>query len=585
MENLNSLPTLEKLIQSQIGVRVFLLLLVFYLFIFGAFLNEVYHSILSLELEIQQKSTELGNYIISEELVGNNQAIKLKLASLSTNEVKYAYLKQLSDKKNNRLYWHPIFDWSYIYQIEDIRKQKMGYLVVYGNFLKYHHFGYHLIIRLIFITIFSLIIFLFLYPLSKKIPKRIFMEPIKGLLKELNEDKNCAHTGISKYYSKEMFEVHVMISKLMDDVEKKAKDFAMWSLARQVAHDIRSPLVTLDAAISSIKETPEEKRIVIRQTLSRIHDIANNILQKNSPELLSKSTISESKKHTVILLSAIVDSLISEKRLQYNERMNIQIIFELDMNSYGIFSKINLMEFKRVLSNLINNAVESIDNIGEVRVSLYSENNYAIIKITDNGRGIPISIRNKLGQQDVTAEKENGTGLGLYHAYQTLKALRGGLEIISKTKEEGNNGTTIKLSLLQESPPAWFMNELYLPLEGELVIIDDDLSIHHLWAERLNFLSMDKKIQIRNFFSPDQLKNFLQNQYLCINKKFLFLFDYELLGYTETGLDLIQTLNLEKCSVLVTSLYEEETIRAKCVELGILLIPKSLAGLIPVRIS
>ena len=61
--------------------------------------------------------------------------------------------------------------------------------------------------------------------------------------------------------------------------------------------------------------------------------------------------------------------------------------------------------------------------------------------------------------------------------------------------------------------------------------------------------------------------------------------DYELICATETGLDLIEELGIQKQSILVTSHYEETEIRSRCEKQGILLIPKSMSGFVPIGIT
>ena len=64
----------------------------------------------------------------------------------------------------------------------------------------------------------------------------------------------------------------------------------------------------------------------------------------------------------------------------------------------------------------------------------------------------------------------------------------------------------------------------------------------------------------------------------------LFLIDYELAAGSRNGLEIIELLNLRENSVLVTSRFEEEPIRRICRELSVRVIPKSLAGFVPITV-
>ncbi|MHA0111710.1 hypothetical protein ACXYUI_32175, partial [Klebsiella pneumoniae] len=64
--------------------------------------------------------------------------------------------------------------------------------------------------------------------------------------------------------------------------------------------------------------------------------------------------------------------------------------------------------------------------------------------------------------------------------------------------------------------------------------------------------------------------------------KFLFLFDYELLNQSFTGLDLIEKLAISKKSILVTSYYEDPKVKERTAKIKLRLIPKSIAAFIPI---
>jgi hypothetical protein len=64
----------------------------------------------------------------------------------------------------------------------------------------------------------------------------------------------------------------------------------------------------------------------------------------------------------------------------------------------------------------------------------------------------------------------------------------------------------------------------------------------------------------------------------------LYLIDYELTGETTNGLSLIHSFDLQKCSYLVTSRYEDIEILAECMKSGIKILPKSVAAHIPIEV-
>ena len=84
----------------------------------------------------------------------------------------------------------------------------------------------------------------------------------------------------------------------------------------QVAHDIRSPLAALNASLKHLPEIPESQRISMRNAANRINDIANNLLQRYK----TKNSNKDSKQIQLLLLAPVLESILSEKRLQYEDQ-------------------------------------------------------------------------------------------------------------------------------------------------------------------------------------------------------------------------------------------------------------------------
>lgn len=389
-----------------------------------------------------------------------------------------------------------------------------------------------------------------------------------------------------------LHEIHYLAHALADsqhELIKSSKLAAMGETARQVSHDIRSPLAALIAISSCIPEVDEERRVLIRSAVQRINDIANDLSGRKSGGVATNEN-SENENSSVQLLSGLVESLISEKRTQFRSRLGIKIESDLGKDSYGLFAKIQPVEFKRVLSNLVNNAVEAMGNAGQVVVKLKnldcrgssgaSEpcNDRIQITVSDNGKGIPVEILPELMQRGATFGKENakhgGSGLGLYHAMESLKLWLGDIRLES----EVGVGTKVIITLPKQTAPSWFVSEIKITDQTQIVILDDDSSIHHVWDGRL-FATKVRKENIFHFTTAEDV--------VMWNKKndknsTVFLFDYELLGDKKTGLDVIEELSVSKNSILVTSRFEEENIRERCDKLGVKLLPKNLAGFVPI---
>ncbi|TBR21238.1 HAMP domain-containing histidine kinase [bacterium] len=354
-------------------------------------------------------------------------------------------------------------------------------------------------------------------------------------------------------------------------------------LASQVAHDIRSPLVALDSIVGEASHIQEDKRLVVRSAVGRIRDIANTLLEKHREAPAGEAPEAAPDATSPSLLSSLIDPLITEKRVKFRPRIGVEIDAPWDAASYGLFARVEPVEFKRAVSNLIDNAVEAIPEgrTGTVLVSVAAQADAILVRVKDDGRGIPADLLPRLGAKGESHGKPNGSGLGLYHAKTCAEAWGGRLEIVSK---EGR-GTTVAISLPQALPPAWFVSELVIDPGETVVILDDDSSIHQVWARRLGSLWVGAhRVQVRHFSTPAEIRAWVRQDTGRAGAA-LYLIDQELLGFSETGLSLAAELGIGERSVLVTSRYEEAGILDGCRKMGARMIPKGLAGLVPIRVT
>lgn len=353
----------------------------------------------------------------------------------------------------------------------------------------------------------------------------------------------------------------------------EAKEF----LATQVAHDIRSPLSALNMVVGTLKELPEEKRHLIRNAAQRINDIANGLLQK--PKSSDASFKSTNPSAEPVMLALLIDAVMSEKRFQFREDMQIEISADL-ASGYGVFADVNSSDFARVLSNIINNAVEATNGKGRVTVALRAEAKHAIVEIRDNGTGIPAELVKKLGERGFTHGKagtESGSGLGLYHAKEIINAASGQLEFESAF----GIGTFVRITLPRVSVPKWFVDRIQVSEGATIVIVGDDQTVHQIWSDRLASLEVGQKVDHKSFASLNQLTSWLSSGE---KGAAVFLIDYEFVGLSENGLDRIAAAGIAKQSILVTSRSESPEVRTRAGELGIKILPKAQAALVPIDI-
>ena len=344
---------------------------------------------------------------------------------------------------------------------------------------------------------------------------------------------------------------------------EQASAQAIAKVAAQAAHDIRSPVAALHMLASYGRGMPEEQRLLMRDAVRRINDIANNLLTKHRIHAVPGAAGKE-------LISPLVQSALSEQRAVRAQR-DIQFVFESTAEGHEAFCSVEPLLFRRVLSNLLNNASEAIEGSGEVRVDLRCGDDDLELSIIDTGRGIPKHLQAQVLAGGKSHGKSDGNGMGLASAAEAMATWDGSLELESDT----GRGTTVLLRLPLQAAASWFAHALHLDLQREVYVLDDDAAMGRVWQQRLGRLGF----AVRVFRTSETFSEAVAKAGSRVGA---CLVDYELLGDHRSGLDVVRDLSIENKSFLVTSYYDEESVREGCLNLGMRIVPKAFAAHVPI---
>lgn len=208
--------------------------------------------------------------------------------------------------------------------------------------------------------------------------------------------------------------------------------------AKQVAHDIRSPLSVLNMIVPILSDESEEKKDLVKQAVVRINNIASELLNKSMAESNNNYNYNPSK---------LIHRIINEKNVAFGTQGILLKAEHIDQK-IDMLVKIKESDLERILSNIINNSIEAVDqSSGHIICSFKSYENCFEFAVADNGKGISSHLIDKLGQKGATFGKEShinsGSGLGLFHAKKVLEEIGGRLEISSRLSE----GTVVRIQL------------------------------------------------------------------------------------------------------------------------------------------
>lgn len=380
---------------------------------------------------------------------------------------------------------------------------------------------------------------------------------------EMNMKDGFSSTGIIELdqVASRITKYYLEHQKLKSEIDQKT---ARGELARQVSHDIRSPIAALKVLSKQLKGLEGSERKLLDSAIKRISDIANSLSRH------SQQGPSQTQK---IHLPTMIENLVSEKRIEFATKDHLQVDFEVKPEVWGAFVEGDESELIRMLSNLINNSVEALPNeSGCVQVILQFEHGELRLSVVDNGSGIPPELLDRVTENGFSFGKRRnlnqGRGIGLSHAKNLVENMGGSIEI----RSELGQGTQIHLRFRISGPPEWFCNRLDLAEGGSIAIVDDDPSIFLSWKNVL-----EPYANLLFFNNPHDYVKAMSDQDFHLT-----LMDHSYGPEIKNGLEVISELPSTENIVLMTSDSDYRSIGSACSSTGVKMIMKSCIGSIPI---
>jgi len=186
-----------------------------------------------------------------------------------------------------------------------------------------------------------------------------------------------------------------------------------------------------------IKQFQEEILPIFRHEIGTLHRLGQNILQ------LDQTTEDElSVNLEPVDLMALVEQMLISFRLQKRKR-KFEGHYELDLPPVWADAK----RLQDVLDNLIDNALKYSEPFSPIKISIWRDNFWAGVSITNAGSTIPKNDEKRIFTKFYRNQnnQQSSFGLGLYLADQLIK-LHGGRIWVENSPE--NNTTTFQFTLL-----------------------------------------------------------------------------------------------------------------------------------------
>lgn len=204
---------------------------------------------------------------------------------------------------------------------------------------------------------------------------------------------------------------------------------ALGEMSGGIAHEINNPLQILSTQISLIRRQLEGLEQIPARAMKTFDQMDETVLRISKLVRglrgLSRNTSTEPQT-TFPISTAVNDMLsVSSQKLKY---LNIDLKIEGDTS---INVRGHMVQLSQVFINLINNAVDAIDEDENKWINIYIFNNVndkTIITFTDSGQGIPKEVAKKIMHPFFTTKDPGkGTGLGLSISNSMIEKVGGRL--------------------------------------------------------------------------------------------------------------------------------------------------------------
>lgn len=269
-------------------------------------------------------------------------------------------------------------------------------------------------------------------------------------------DLTSSFNEIQKITKNYVDQIHSSQESLMES-ERLA---SLGQLIGGIAHNLKTPIMSISGAIEGLSDLIKEYDSSIddpevnHQDHHEIASDMNELIVKIRDYIEYMSDIITAVKGQAVTLSEsdtiyfTVDELVKRVNiLMKHELKNAIVYLNIGVKTNeDLALKGDINSLVQVINNMISNSIQAYNGKPEQEIDLIVEirDNNLIISIKDYASGLPKKVQDKLFKEMITTKGKNGTGLGLYMSYSTIKAHFNG-DIQFETEE--GKGTTFYIVL------------------------------------------------------------------------------------------------------------------------------------------
>ncbi|MFH1196131.1 MAG: ATP-binding protein [bacterium] len=215
---------------------------------------------------------------------------------------------------------------------------------------------------------------------------------------------------------------------------------AAWKeMAKQVAHEIKNPLTPMKLAVQQLMAAYRDKSSKFDEIFGKVTNMVISqieILKNIASEFSSFARMPNLNMKEVNLSDVINDSV--------NLFIEEKVKFELKIEAENSIVQIDIEQMKRTIINLIRNAIQA--GAYKIIIRVNRENERVCMRLSDNGKGIPSEILDKIFDENFTT-KQKGMGIGLTIARKFIESIGS----IIRVEQTSPSGTTFLIVFAAQS--------------------------------------------------------------------------------------------------------------------------------------
>ena len=225
-------------------------------------------------------------------------------------------------------------------------------------------------------------------------------------------------------------DLEVLVEQRTRELLDAERLVAAGSVAAMVGHDLRGPLQIIKNAIYLLRKDPES----LEETLGIIDDSVDRAT--NMIEEFREQTREDPVSVAEVDLGALLERAVKEAIIPED----VNAVVEVGDGLGSVL--VDALKIRRVMDNLVRNAVEAMPKGGELSVKAHLYDGGVLVEVSDTGEGVPEEVLGGLFKPFHTT-KAGGLGLGLAYCKRAIEAHGGTIEAESKAGE----GTKITISM------------------------------------------------------------------------------------------------------------------------------------------